>query len=455
MCKTRNRPAERGQTVEGPTREKAWVIRMLRIWAPPLVVALAGAACLGAEPGRSPRDGWNFNVKEFIIAAWCPPAPTDAEYRFYKQAGFNLVMGPRYPLPDKALELARKHGLMVMIDTYTPNDRPWGGKAGKYTPHPTHHPATLPELKWLHARYGKHPALAGYLLGDDYGSLPPELIETTNWLRKNAPHLFPWICQNRFSPDSLAKHGNPFANPQIYPTLYQRNQPAAKQAELFCGALEALRASCRRYDLISWPMFNVSGIGTDSKVESDSLVRFQVYASLAYGAQGIWYFTYRGYGSLVGGKEGGRAFETDEEVKAQLDPKWTVARDANHRVAAWGPMLLGRKADRVYHTGVWPVRSQPQARPGSGKVIARMSDGLLVGILRKAGEAPLAMVVDKRVDKRPQARSPRAVEVRFSDAVTSIVVFEKGGGRIIQGPAVKLSLSSGGGQLLKLLGKGV
>jgi len=414
-----------------------------------------GAACLGAETGRSPRDGWDFKFKDFVIAAWCPPAPADAEYRFYKEAGFNLVMGPRYPLPDQALALAAKHGLMVMIDTYTPNNKPWGGKAGKYTPHPNHHPATLPELKWLHARYGKHPALAGYLLGDDYGALPPELIETSDWLRKNAPHLFPWICQNRFSPQSLAQRGNPLANPQIYPTLYNRDLPAAKQAERFCEALERLRESCLRYDLIAWPMFNVSGIKTNAKIESDSLVRFQVYASLAYGAQGIWYFTYRGYGSLCGGKEGGKAFETVEQVKAQLDPKWSVAKRANHRVAAWGPKLLGRKAGQVYHTGPWPARTSPllwrrTERPGPDKLIVRMSDDVLIGVLEKDGHAPLAMVVDKRVDTRFKGTGPRAAEIRFADTVTSIGVPEKAATRTVNGNTIKLDLPAGGGQLLEL-----
>jgi hypothetical protein len=33
-------------------------------------------------------------------------------------------MTVRYEMPDRALELAQKHGLKVMIDTYARNDQP-------------------------------------------------------------------------------------------------------------------------------------------------------------------------------------------------------------------------------------------------------------------------------------------------------------------------------------------
>ncbi|MCP4643602.1 MAG: hypothetical protein GY851_24350, partial [bacterium] len=161
-----------------------------------LAAALLLSASAGSEASSAdPKEGWNFGFKEFVIAAWCPPALSDAEYALYSDAGFNIVMSSRYQSPQTALDLAARHGLVVMIDTYTKNDQPWGGTAGEYTSHPLHHPATLPELKWLHARFGDHPALAGYLLGDDYGQLPQELIDTTDWMRQHTPHLFPWICQ--------------------------------------------------------------------------------------------------------------------------------------------------------------------------------------------------------------------------------------------------------------------
>lgn len=401
---------------------------------------LAPLAAVDSQELTNPHDGWDFAFKDFIIAAWNPPGVTDAEYKIYKQTGFNVIMGPRHTLPGEALDLAQKHGLKLLVDTYTPNDKPWGGTAAEYRPHPDHHPATLPELKWLHEKYGDHPALAGYLLGDDYGGLPQELIDTTDFLRENAPHLLPWVCQNVMNAESLAKAGNPFMDPQIYPTLYQKDLPVDKQCQLYCNAVQKLRVDCLKYNLIPWPMFNVAG------VESDSLIRFQIYSSLAYGAQGIWYFMY------VGGLQDGRGHETVEQVKENLFPTWEVAAQENHQVAAWGERLLGRKCAGIFHTGWLPDHA---AAPSESKLIVEMSDDLLVGILTQPGEPVMAIVVDKRVDKQFGAIPEREVEVKFADAVTEIRVPEDKKTRSIVGNAIKLKLQAGGGQLLVLKGNGV
>ncbi|MCP4639266.1 MAG: hypothetical protein GY851_02465, partial [bacterium] len=249
-----------------------------------------------------------------------------------------------------------------------------------------------------------------------------------------------------FRPESLAGHGNPIANPQIYPTLYQRDRPASDQARLFCRALNLLRDATLEHNVIPWPMFNVSGIGTGSKMESDSLTRFQVYASIAYGAQGIWYFTYRGYGSLAEGEEGGAPFETADEAWSHIDPKWHVAKKANHRVAAWGPMLLGRQARMVYHTGEWRVGESP----GKNELVTRMSDELLVSILEKEGEPPLAMVVDKRVDLKAGTLDRRDVSVTFSKDVGHVSIVEDGTRRRLPHRKASFGLPAGGGLLLEL-----
>ena len=103
-----------------------------------LMLALAAAPVLGAG-ARSPRTGWDFRLKDFVIGAWWGPDATDAELKLYKEAGFNVVMAGRYMQLDgygdaakgaRELDLAHKHGLAVMFDTYTMNERPWGGKAG-------------------------------------------------------------------------------------------------------------------------------------------------------------------------------------------------------------------------------------------------------------------------------------------------------------------------------------
>jgi len=404
------------------------------MWALAGAVAAAALGCSAAWSAEAsdPQAGWRFAFRDFVIAAWAPPPATEADYALVKAAHFNLVMSPRYELPQVSLDLAQKHGLEVMVDTYTPNDKAWGGTATAYTPHPFHHPATLPELEWLHQRYGTHPALAGYLLGDDYGKLPPELIETVDFLRRNAPQLFPWICQNDFRPESLLEAGQPLADPQLYPTLYQRGWPVEQQCELLCDSLDKLRRACNQHHLISWPMFNVTG------VESASLIRFQPYACLAYGAQGIWYFTY----DCLTKREGGKPVTL---------PGYDVVRQVNENVERWGPELLGRKCARVLATGLEPE----DVLPPSDDLLVRAADGnLLIGILVKDDADTCAMVVDSRTGPEADGQGERKVRVGFAPAVTAVTVLAAKATRV-DGSEVALQLPPGGGQLLRLHGEGV
>ena len=392
----------------------------------------------GAVEQSDPGRGWRFAFQEFVIAAWSPPGATEAEYALYKDAGFNLVMSPRYAFPQQSLDLAAKHGLKVMVDTYAPNDHPWGGKADAYTAHPSHHPATLSELRWLHERVGKHPALAGYLLGDDIGVVPQELVETTEFLRRDAPHLFPWICQCTHAWESLARIGNPLADPQIYPTLYQKHLPATYQRDEYCKALDRLRQTCRRLHLVSWPMFNVCGDSpAGSCTVSDPFLRFQPYAALAYGAQGIWYFTY----ACLPGKEDGKPHST---------PSLAVVKEVNRRVGAWGPRLLGCDAVGVFHTD---FAGGTGLAPGQKQLIRRMSPDLLVGLLLGRDGSVYAMAVDKRVGGAPAEWAPRKVSIEFAPDVQAISpVSADGPPRWERGRKVSLSLPAGGGELLALRG---
>lgn len=443
-------------------------------------VAFVSSSPAGAADASSqrPRDRWNFKLKEFIIGAWWGPGATDAEMKLYKEAGFNTVMGGRYMEledygnPSKGeheLDLAQKYGLGVFFDTYTKNDRPWGGKAGPTDAHSSHHPASLVELQWLYQRIGKHPALVGFMIGDDQGAVSERADACTKFLFEQRPQLMPWLC-GWISPKNLAEHNNPIVDPQIYPSLYQWGAPAEEQARQYCAAYASFSRQCRDLGLYFWPMFNSTNYtygkrGKDmfGYCPSDSLLRLPAYAALAYGAEGIWYFTYNG-GALQHLGE----WQTEKEARAALTPLYPIASKINHRVAAWGPRLLGRTSTGLFGTAFgaaearWPFPGDPGsasaealAPPAAGKLVQEMSDHLLVGILTQAGKAPLAMVVDCRTSKSFGDLKPRTVSLSFAPAVSRIGVLESKGGRSVGGSRVQLTLEAGGGQLLELHGTGL
>ncbi|MBI3920586.1 MAG: hypothetical protein HY318_04125, partial [Armatimonadetes bacterium] len=419
---------------------------------------------------KRPRDNWDFKFKDFVIGAWWGPGPTEPEVKLYRECGFNVVMCGRYmQLNDycdadkgiKELDLARKYGLGVVFDTYTKNDKPWGGKAGPYEPHPVHHPSSLIELQWLHEKIGRHPALIGYMVGDDQGSVGERSNDCTKFLFSlSKPHLMPWLC-GWISPANLAEHNNPIVNPQIYPTLYQWGLPAEELARQYAATYASFSRQCRDLGVLFWPMFNAAPPNEREQV-SDTLLRFPAYAALAYGAEGMWYFCYNG-GSLQ--REG--KYQTEEEVRKALTSLYPIAKKINHRIAAWGPKVLGRTSTGLFGTAfgakepAWPFpedtaglqSAEALVRPEKGKLVETMSDDLLVGLLTKPGRAPMAMVVDCRASKKSGDLQPRQVVLKFSPAVTQIKVLEGKTSKAKPGRQVRLTLEAGDGQMLELVGK--
>lgn len=420
-----------------------------------------------AAAEKRPRDHWDFRFKDFVIGAWWGPGSTEPEVKLYQEAGFNVIMVGRYMQLDnygdadkglRELDLAQKYGLGAMFDTYTKNDRPWGGhRPADATP--MHHAASLIELQWLFGKVGQHPALVGFMIGDDQASVMGRSDDCIKFLHAQGAHLIPWLCGWISSPN-LAEHNNPIANPQIYPTLDQWGQPAEELARQYAATYAKYSRQCRDLGLVFWPMFNAAPPnGRNGREQvSDSLLRFPAYAAVAYGAEGIWYFCYNA-GSLQ--KLG--TYQTEDDVRAALTPLYPIAKTINHRLATWGPRVLGRTSPGLFGTAFaqWPFPKDtvgfPSAEalvpPGEGKLLEAMNDGILAGILTKVGEPPLVMVVDCHVSKGFGDVPPREVTVRFAPAVSRVNVLEGKESKPVEGNEVKLTLEAGGGQLLELEGK--
>jgi len=409
-----------------------------------------------APPDGAARRGWDFRFKGFVVGAWWGPGATDVEVEAYRDAGFNVVMLGRYMVVDstgtpayderfgkadllrKQLDLVARHELWAVIDTYTPNDQPWGGVKGAVDGHPNHHAASLTELKWLCAEFAEHPALLGILLGDDKSALNERMSSCTTFLRKNHPDLMPWICQNVPNPSSLAAHGNPIFNPQIYPTLYRRGDTPEQNALSYCKSYAMMRHECSRHGLLMWPMWNAAG------VTGDSLIRFPIYAALAYGAQGYWSFCYGG-GSYMASNR----YRTAEDVGSGKTRMFPVVRKANRRVTTWAPRLLGCTAVGLFaDTG-----AAATVPPGPGRLVEGTDASLLVGILTKDGQPPLAMIVDARVSRAFGGLPRRDVTVTFHDTVRAVTLLsgeDETANSTVAGSTVTVSLDAGEGQLVAL-----
>jgi hypothetical protein len=166
---------------------------------------------------------------------------------------------------------------------------------------------------------------------------------------------------------------------------------------------------------------------------------------VAYGSQGIWYFHYND-----------NVWDPKDEKPG---PLYETAKECNRYVQAIGPKVLGHRGLGAFHTP-GPELAQGALTPGKGKLIERMSDGLLAGFLVPEneffGEQPdLVMIVDKRTVTPNEAEpGERRVSVTFEPDVEAMTVYERDGAPVRRElPAshrLSLTLKAGEGVLIGL-----
>ena len=375
-----------------------------------------------------------FKMKEFLIGSWTfGNNYSDAYARDYSSAGFNaMVDGPG------ALDQCHKFGLKVIITTILHPVRDKDGKVvpGKYTLGPY---ARVPDLKWFQEGFGRHPALIGYLLNDNC-KLHDYTIECAEWLRENAPGLYPYMSHNP-DPAGQAKvvGSMPILSSQNYPYGYHNDWPEPKKRREFCDRLEADRDHANEHDMVPWPIFAV--LGKPSLGESQ--IRFQAFSSIAYGAQALFYFAYSSNRPVW--KKTGAAYKATKYCNDYIAP-------------VVGPRVLGHRSVGVYHTPLDDDVPKGALAPAPGRLIEQMDEGLLAGVLvaekdlKAARELPAyVMVVDKRTacedDKEPAART---VRVTFGPQVKGVKILGADGNRSgqVKGREVSLELNAGDGVLL-------
>ena len=415
---------------------------------------VAAAACL-ASAGEPLGCMKRFKMKDFVIGSWAfhTTAGYDEEFcRTYMAAGFNtiihcLVNLPRDKQPPKedywtaALDAADRAGLNVIMHTARPYG-PWGAWEGvefpeKYGDRKGGY-VVLPGLKWLHAKYGAHRSLVGYLLDDD-SAVRWYTIENAKWLEKTAPGMLPYLSEN-LDPKKQAGAPMPVLGTQNYPWR-RRGWPERRKRGMYCNFLHADRTFSNENNMAFWTIF----LTTHRRGSSPSQLRFQAFMPLAYGAQGIWWFAYSTRDARW--RPGGEIYR--------------IAKYCNEYLAdVVGPRVIGCRSAAIYHQPEW----KRCETPGEGKVIERMDEDLRAGLLLpekdfKAGaKVPrYVMLVDYRTADPGEELPRRTVRVKFGPVVRSVGVLGremigKGNARpkVVRGREVELALKAGDGILLEI-----
>lgn len=351
--------------------------------------ALASLSHLEAEnaPDLAPQS-------DFAIMNWGAAPTTEAALQRMKDCGFNIVgFGGPAELDDRVLSLCNDLELQAFI---------W--------PTPDQLDAVSSDTA-----VGGNPAVRGFVVGSEFPiSQFPEMAKGIQTVLQNQPEKVPLICL--FPPyaalehlgfeaaqDILGKEGAEHSA-QNYQTYLDRFVEECKPAMLsydayalmengslnpvFWTCLETFRKKTLEAKI---PFWNVIQAVAHMQYREPSAAdfRFQAYASAAYGAKGLVYFSYKAYPY-------GNYRDAAVDQWGNETPTWQRIQNTNSQINGLAPTLMKLRSDLVYHIGSVPEGSEG---PSPKSLVQSIAGDFLVGDFTHEDGSRYVMLVNKDLTK--------------------------------------------------------
>lgn len=304
-------------------------------------LCLAGLYCHGAE-NRTAR--WELGVP--IVTYWAGPAMSDAVARQMAEGGWNLVW-----CGEKDLDIALKAGMRAQLQDPL------------LSPTSLNDPVLRQKLDELIERVQRHPALFSYFITDEPSAAAFEALgKLVEYLRSRDPahlayiNLFPTYATN----DQLGNRGDTAAAYKDHLRQYvEKVKPALISYDHYQFSTSGdtgqyfLNLSLIRNAALETgvPFLNIVQACTwtpSMRVPKPEEMRYLLYTTVAYGAQGISYYVY-----CHPGHTGGIA--NPDGTPTVLYP---ALAQLNREFAAIARELQPLRSLGVYHAGMLPPGTQ-------------------------------------------------------------------------------------------------
>jgi hypothetical protein len=353
------------------------------------------------------------------------------------EGGFNLV----WCGSEKELDVAHRHGLRGQLTD------------GLLTPASLDDPKRREQLDALIARVSKHPALyAYYLIDEPNASQFPALGKLVAYLRERDPvhlayiNLFPTYASN----EQLGTKGDVVTAykehlcryvEQVKPSLisYDHYQFRLKgDGDQYFLNLAIIRRAAQEAGL---PFLNIVQACTWApdvmRVPSANELRYLVYSTLAYGAQGISYYVYacpNHHGSLV-------------SLDGTPGPLYHAVKSYNREFGAIARELQLLRSLGVHHTSMGEPGCEPLPADASFHLESSQSPasprGFLLGFFGAMERPTHLVVVNLDYTAEASASLVGPGELDLFDAATAQWTSA-------QKAAIELILPPGAGQLVRI-----
>jgi hypothetical protein len=371
--------------------------------------------------GRAAPEHSSPTPPRLPVLAWIGPPPAEAtvaRYRELADCGFTDSFSgfPNADAVAAALDRAQAAGIRLLISC----------------------PELDKEPRAVAQRFKNHPANGGYFLTDEpAGDRFKQLAELASEVRAgDGDHLIyinllpDYATPQQLGFSTYAQYVDTFVRTVPVPLLSFDYYPIVGSAirSSWYANLQAIADASARSGKPFWA-FALSLKHFDYPAATAANLREQVYSDLAYGAQGIEYFTYwqpAGLGSDAPIDGAGRRTATYDRVKAM-----------NVEIQALSPRFVGAKVIAVSHTGhdlpAGTTRFVPRAPV---KLLQTQGMGAVVSFLSHGADRML-LVLNRDIAK------PMPLRVEFDAGVAVAQVEKDGSSRPLKEPSLRVEVPEG------------
>jgi hypothetical protein len=292
-----------------------------------------------------------IDPKAFATMAWGESPSSEEQLRGMREAGLNISGFCR----TADLEKVRSAGLTCFVQSPTIDALDW---------------LNLPaddELRRtignLQRGIGDNPAALGIFLRDEPNAgMMPGLGRVARMMREAMPRLWPYVnlFPYRVSADRL---GTPDYGEYVRMLVQTIHQPflsydnyslvGGEMLDYFYNNLDIVRRLSLETKTPFWNCI-LANAHFNYMEPSDATFNLQVYASLAYGARGIQYFTY--FAPAIGNFRLAAVDQYGNRTAA-----WDMLRRINNQIRALAPTMIRLRSIGVYHYPATPEQGKPLA----------------------------------------------------------------------------------------------
>lgn len=397
------------------------------------VLFLVGTVVAGpglAEDTTPPTSTWRLGTP--IVTYWAGPPLTETLAAQLAEGGWNLVWAR-----ENELDTAAKYNLRAQLQDEL------------LTPESLQDPTRRAQLDALIDRVRRHPALYSYFLRDEPNARDfPALAELVTYLKQRDPahlayiNLFPTYATN----DQLGTRGDVVTAYREYLRLYLDTiRPelisydhyqfrARDDGDQYFLNLALIREYALKSHLPFLNIVQACSWTPTMRVPNGDELRYLVYTSLAYGAQGISYYVYS-WPHHIGGMA---------QADGTPTPLYHAAKQLNREFVMLAEQLQPLSSLAVYHVGgQFPGTTELPATAPFQLAQDELGKPFVLGLFGPDQQSPTHAVVvnlNYRQEVTAHLRGPGPLELfetatkawRPLGTADTVLVFPPGGGFLLR-----------------------